>query len=551
MTPRRSVLLALALFVAALLSAGAGCGGEVTPPDGGSGGVDGGDGHDAGVTPDDAGGTPDAAGDAGTPDDDAGAPPGDAGADAGADGGAPVTLVDVAHERELRAMWVATVSRLDFPSAVGIGESQARAELTAIADLARDSGLNAIFFQERPESDALYASTLEPWSRFLTGTQGVPPGWDPLRLLLEIAHARGLEVHAWVNPYRALTSSSVTAAPGHVTRRFPSAAITYNGAVVMDPSSTEVRAHVVSVVTEIVRDHDVDGVVFDDYFYPYPDPSGTPFPDSAQYSAYVSGGGTLGLADWRRENVNQLVAAVSAAIKAEKPWVMWGISPFGIHRPGMPPGVVGLDAYELLATDAPRWMSEGWVDYLAPQLYWSTVSTGQPFGALVAWWSDLATPGRYVHPALGLYRLGSAPEWTAAELEAEVALIRAEAPATAGHAWFRHRMLVADAFGERAMMGRLYARPARPPAVIETADDVILPPSVSASGSLVTLSHPSASDIGGYAVYREGTGGHELERWVPSPSPSPTSTSLPSGRYAISAIARGGAESRGVVLEIP
>ena len=351
-----------------------------------------------------------------------------------------------------------------------------------------------------------------------------------------------------MNPYRALTSVTVTPAPDHVTQRFPGAAITYNNAVVMDPSSTAVRAHVVSVVTEIVRSYDVDGVVFDDYFYPYPDSAGTPFPDSAPYQAYVDAGGVLSLHDWRRDNVNQLVASVSAAIKAEEPWVTWGIAPFGIHRPGMPPGVVGTDAYTVLATDPPRWIAEGWVDYLAPQLYWSTVSTGQPFGALVSWWAGLAPTGRYIHPSLGLYRLGTAPEWTTGELETEVALVRAEAPQTAGHTWFRYDMLADDVRGERAMFSRIYDRPARPPAVIETAGDIVLPPLVAHTGPAVSLAHPALSTIGGYAVYRDVAGTFQLDRWIPSTS---TTASLPSGRYAISAIARGGAESQGVELVIP
>ncbi|UJR86352.1 glycoside hydrolase family 10 protein [Sandaracinus amylolyticus] len=503
-------------------------------------------GHDAGA-PD--AGSLDAGDDAGS-DDDGGTDGGalDAGSDAGSDAGphdaGPPALLDVSHDRELRAIWLSTVFRLDFPSAVGIGPAQARAELIAIADVCRAAGINAIFLQVRPESDALYASTLEPWSRFLTDVQGVGPGWDPLGLLLEIAHERGIEVHAWVNPYRALTSTSVATAASHVTQRFPDAAITYNNAVVMNPADAAVRAHVVSVVTEIVREYDVDGVVFDDYFYPYSD--GTPFPDSASYQAYVDAGGVLSLADWRRDNVNQLVSAVSAAIKAEKPWVMWGIAPFGIYRPGMPPGVTGTDAYTVLAADSVRWISEGWVDYLAPQLYWSTVSTGQPFGALVSWWADLAPPGRFVIPSLGLYRTGA--EWTTTEFETEVALTRAERPRTAGNTWFRYQTLAQNTRGERAMLAGLYATPARPPAVIETAGDVVEPPVVMRTAGNVTLSHPSPTTIRGYAVYRDVAGSFEIDRWVPSSAPS---TSLGRGRWAISAIARGGAESQGVEVLVP
>ncbi|AKF10234.1 Putative glycoside hydrolase [Sandaracinus amylolyticus] len=496
--------------------------------------------------PPDAGADEDAGTDAGGLDagSDAGEP--DAGPDAGALDGGPPALLDVSHDRELRAMWLSTVFRLDFPSAAGVGATQARAELTAIADVCRAAGINAIFFQVRPESDALYASTLEPWSRFLTDVQGVGPGWDPLGLLLEIAHERGIEVHAWVNPYRALTSTSVTPAASHVTQRFPDAAITYGGAVVMNPAADAVRAHIVAVVTEIVREYDVDGVVFDDYFYPYPRPGEPPFADSESYQAYVDAGGVLSLGDWRRDNVNRLVAGVSDAIKTEKPWVMWGIAPFGIYRPGMPPGVAGTDAYEVLAADSVRWISEGWVDYLAPQLYWSTVSSQQPFGALVSWWADLAPPGRFVIPSLALHREGA--EWNAAEFERQVMLTRAEAPRTAGNTWFRYRMLANDLHGSRAMMARVYSTPARPPAVIETAGDAVEPPVVMRTAGNVTLSHPSPTTIRGYAVYRDVDGSFEIDRWIPAGSPA---TSLGRGRWAISAIARGGAESQGVEVLVP
>ena len=216
-------------------------------------GVDGGLADDGGFSDADAG-RPDAgAMDAGRP---------DSGTDAGLPGdGGSMTLVTVSHERELRGVWVASVVNLDWPSSAGQSVDAGRASLIALVDSMADAGLNTLFFQVRPESDALYPSTLEPWSRFLTGTQGRDPGWDPLDELLTLAHARGLEVHAWLNPYRGLVSSSVIAAPNHVTRTLAGSAITYNNAVVMNPGQAAVRQHVEAVVSDLLNRYDVDGVL--------------------------------------------------------------------------------------------------------------------------------------------------------------------------------------------------------------------------------------------------------------------------------------------------
>jgi uncharacterized lipoprotein YddW (UPF0748 family) len=516
------------LFLLAVATAQFGCGSSTGQLDGG--GVD-------GLTPIDAPAGPDARVIVD------GAPPADSGGDA-----ASAATVEVGHTRELRAAWVATVSRLDFPSRTGLSSAEARAEIEAIVDVAADSGFNAIFFQVRAESDAMYASTLEPWSRFLSGTQGTDPGYDPLALFLELGHARGVEIHAWMNPFRAKTSPATTAAPTHVTQRFPAAAITYNGSVVMDPSSAAVRDHVVAVVADITRRYDIDGVVFDDYFYPYPDASGTAYPDAAAYAAYTSGGGALSKSDWRRDNVNVLVAAVATAIKAEKSWVRWGIAPFGIYRPGMPAGIVGLDSYEVISCDSLRWISEGWVDYLAPQLYWTSTSTGQPFGPLIAWWAEQATEGRPIIPSLALYRLGSSPAWTTEELATQIALTRGEAPDTAGATIFRHQFLRDDLLGSRATIGAAFAAPSRPPALPGHASAIVEAPLPTLAGATVTLAHSASGTLAGYAIYRASGSAHTFERWVPAGSPSVT---LDAGSYAISAIDRAGAESGGVELTVP
>lgn len=464
--------------------------------------------------------------------------------DAATDGGP--ALVEVGHERELRGVWVPTVWSLDFPSHTSLTAAQARAELASIVDTSARAGFNAIFFQVRPESDALYNSLLEPWSRFVSGAQGTDPGYDPLAILIELAHEQGIEVHAWINPYRASTSADLPAASNHVRNRFPEAAITYGSAIIMDPSHEGVRNHIVAVVRDLVRRYDVDGVAIDDYFYPYPI-AGQPFPDEAQYQAYLASGGTLGKSDWRRENVNALVAALNTAIKEEKAWVRWGASPFGIYRPGMPPGIVGTDAYEVLACDGVRWLAEGWVDYLSPQLYWSSDSTGQPFGPLVQWWSEQARPGRPIIPSLGLYRV-TEQNWPVEEMETQVALTRAIGSDAAGAIWYRYANVRDDQKGERAMLERVHAKPALPPIVPGMEGSIVEPPLVTPSGGGLLLSHPSRQTLRGYAIYRYDEGDWIFEHWVPVASGA---VLLEAGRYAVTAVNRGSVESLGVDVTIP
>jgi uncharacterized lipoprotein YddW (UPF0748 family) len=469
----------------------------------------------------------------------------DAPEDLPSDAGPPPVVVS--HRRELRAVWVATVSRLDFPSAAGLSAAQIEAELSAIVDRASEAGLNAIFFQVRPESDALYASTIEPWSRFLTGTQGRDPGYDPLGILLTLAHARGLEVHAWMNPLRGMTSTTVSTDPSHVSNTLSDAAIVYGSGITMNPADPEVRAHVVDVVVDLLQHYDVDGVVFDDYFYPYPDGAGSPFPDAASYSAYTAGGGTLSRSDWRRENVNQLVEATAAAIEAEEPWVRFGISPFGIYRPGMPAGVVGLDAYEVISCDSVRWIEQGWVDYLAPQLYWPSTSTGQPFGDLIDWWARRGSEERPVLASIGAYRLGAAAAWTVDEIQTQITLTRDAGAGAAGHTFFRDEHLEGSP-ALRAMLAAEYAIPARPPRVPGMSAVVLAPPTATLVSGALTLGHAREAELSGYAIYRQAGASYALTTWVPR---GVTPPSLDAGTYAVSAIDRAGVESGGTELVVP
>jgi uncharacterized lipoprotein YddW (UPF0748 family) len=445
-------------------------------------------------------------------------------------------------------VWLSSVSNLDFPSRTGLTEAQARAELEAIVERVARAGLNTIFFQVRPESDALYASTIEPWSRFLTGTQGRDPGYDPLAVLLALAHARGIEVHAWLNPYRGMSSTSATTDARHVTRTLSAHAIRYGSSIVMDPGAPAVRAHVVAVIADLAGRYDLDGVHFDDYFYPYPDASGTPFPDDATYDAYVAGGGTLSLGDWRRENVNALVREVHDALAASHPAMRFGISPFGIYRPGMPEGIRGLDAYATIYCDAPRWMAEDWVDYVAPQLYWPTEPAAQAFEPLITWWGGRADDHEHVFAGHALYRLGATTAWTLDEMETQIDIVRGLAPEgrVTGSLFFRYANLEDDVLGvATAFEDRVYARPALPPAIPRLID-APAPPSASVSPGTIAIAHEA--DVRFFALYREEAGAFVLERVVGADT---TTLDVSPGTWVVSAIARGGLESEGVRVTVP
>jgi uncharacterized lipoprotein YddW (UPF0748 family) len=302
-------------------------------------------------------------------------------------------------------VWVATVANMDWPSKRTLTTAAQQAELLAILDRAAALRLNAVIFQVRPSADALYASTLEPWSEYLTGTPGKAPSpfWDPLAFAVREAHARGLELHAWFNPFRARYSDvKARRSRTHVARSHPEWVRSYGGFLWMDPGESAVRKRTVQVVLDVVRRYDVDGVHFDDYFYPYPatDRRGrtVPFPDDRSFQRYRRQGGSLDRGDWRRRNVNLLVEELGRRIHDEKPWVRFGISPFGIWRPGHPVQVRGLDAYSALYADSRRWLREGWVDYLAPQLYWPTTRPQQSYGALLEWWAAENVQQRHLWP---------------------------------------------------------------------------------------------------------------------------------------------------------
>jgi uncharacterized lipoprotein YddW (UPF0748 family) len=351
-----------------------------------------------------------------------------------------ISLVAPDMPREFRGVWVASVSNIDWPSSKNLSTSQQQQELTALLDRAAALHLNAIVFQVRPAADALYASKIEPWSEYLTGTQGKAPDpyWDPLEFAARESHKRGLELHAWFNPYRARQEGAKSPlAPNHIARTNPSLVKKYAAFLWMDPGEKAVRERTVRVVLDVVKRYDIDGVHLDDYFYPYPERGRRgrgelPFPDNVSWTRYQKSGGTLSRADWRRQNVDQLVEALHDGIHQVKPWVKFGVSPFGIWRPGYPSQIRGFDAYEKLFADARKWLREGWVDYFTPQLYWPTTKPEQSYPALLQWWVGENAMGRHLWPGNFTSRAGGpgASAFPVSELVEQIRVTRAQPGAT-------------------------------------------------------------------------------------------------------------------------
>ena len=304
----------------------------------------------------------------------------------------PTLKPDRYPKREFRGAWIQAVNG-QFR---GLAPQQMQQMLIGQLNSLHEAGFNAIIFQVRPEADALYASGYEPWSRYLTGEQGREPSplWDPMLFMIEECHRRGMEFHAWINPYRVKTSLKNKLAPSHVYHQHPEWFVTYGDQLYFDPALPESREHICKIVADIVSRYDVDGIHMDDYFYPYP-VAGKEFPDDASYARYGKEFADRG--DWRRHNVNLLVEKLHHTIRDIKPWVKFGISPFGIYRnqaaDPLGSATKGLQNYDDLYADVLLWAREGWVDYLIPQVYWQIGHPAADYATLVDWWAK-HTEGR-------------------------------------------------------------------------------------------------------------------------------------------------------------
>jgi uncharacterized lipoprotein YddW (UPF0748 family) len=430
-----------------------------------------------------------------------------------------------AAPREFRAVWVSTVANIDWPSKQNLNAQQQQAEVIAILDRAKAMNLNAIVLQVRPSADAIYASNIEPWSEYLTGTQGkAPQPWyDPLKFWVTEAHARGLELHAWFNPYRArhnIAKSPV--APNHISKTNPAAVKQYGKFLWMDPAEESASKQTLDVVLDVVKRYDVDGVHIDDYFYPYPIEAPTAagndtaldgkaakaeldFPDQPSWQRYLASGGKLDRASWRRENVNRLIEAMYKEVHREKSWVRVGISPFGLGRPDRrPPGISGFSQFDKLYADAETWLQKGWLDYLSPQLYWPVSQTAQAYDVLLDYWIGQNTMGRHIWPGMFTSRIGApSRDYAPQEIIQQIGIAR-ERTGAGGHVHFSMVALMENrkGIGDQLMAGQ-YAQAALVPASPWLGSTAPALPKVSASrsGNGVRLKLGGGNEDTLYAVW--------------------------------------------------
>jgi uncharacterized lipoprotein YddW (UPF0748 family) len=463
--------------------------------------------------------------------------------------------------REFRGVWVATVGNIDWPSQPGLSTQEQKDELTGILDRAASLHLNAVIFQVRPSADALYASPYEPWSEYLTGQMGRAPNpwYDPLEFAVNEAHRRGLELHAWFNPYRARHPSARSRpSANHISVTNPELVKRYGSMLWMDPGEPEVMERTIQVVLDVVRRYDIDGVHIDDYFYPYKEKDRRgriiDFPDATSWRKYVRSGGRLSRDDWRRSNVDSLIHSVYVRIKAEKPWVKFGISPFGVWRPGYPSITAGkFDSYAELYGDSRKWVLNGWGDYFTPQLYWPIDRPDLSYPVLLQWWVEQNAKGRNIWPGNYLDKVdGSSTGWPAQEMLDQIAATRAQRGAT-GNVFFSMRSFM---FGHENLPEKLLAGPYASEALVPASPwlDSVPPASPivrvgrdAASGATTLSLQPQGSEPPWLWVIRVRSGSDwsidvvpGLQRFYTIPK---TASGVAADELAVSAVDRTGNES--------
>jgi uncharacterized lipoprotein YddW (UPF0748 family) len=408
-------------------------------------------------------------------------------------------------KREVRGAWITTHFNLDWPRASSHSVARQKDSLIAILDQHKATGMNTMFFQVRNQSDALYPSSIEPWSSVLTGVQGRDPGWDPLQFVIEETHKRGMELHAWLNPYRAVaTASQVNSfVASHVAKRHPEWLLNNNSVIILNPGLPAVRDYILSVITDITQRYDVDGIHFDDYFY-----QGGPIRDTATYNADSRG---LSHADWRRDNINILIKRVNETITAIKPWVKFGVSPSGIYfsktstQDGSATSTGAHQHYKDAFADSKKWIQEGWVDYLAPQLYWFINQSGSDYKALVPWWNSIVSNNRHIYIGQATYKVNDPAQganWANPSQIPNQMRMNREAiyPNVLGEIAYRTLNLRNNPLNVRdSMQQKIYKRPALPP-VMSWKDNIApdAPTDLTAvkqpnNSYILTWTNPSAS----------------------------------------------------------
>ncbi len=464
--------------------------------------------------------------------------------------------------REYRGVWVASVENIDWPSKPGLSVPEQQKEILDILDKTQELRMNFVVLQIRTSCDAFYESPYEPWSYYLTGEQGKKPEpyYDPLVYWIEESHKRGLELHAWFNPFRAKASgASYQVADSHISKTKPELVKKYGNDKTsylwLDPGEEEARAHSLRVFLDVVQRYDIDGVHIDDYFYPYPVDQ-IPFPDGPAWEKYLQGGGKGNRDDWRRESMNAFIEQLYTDIKKTKPHVKFGISPFGIWKPGYPASVAGMSQYDLLYADAKLWLNRGWCDYYTPQLYWSITARQQSFPALLAWWIGENEQSRHIAPGLYTGRIRNPSRgYTVDQLESQIYVAR-HMPGSHGTIHFSMKSLQRNSEG---IADRLKENAYLEPAILPACDWIDSEPPAAPKASLdpsdasrLTVTAGSDESIRKWGIYRKVG-----DRWNVQ-IVGATSTTLPvqSGeakptKIAVTAFDGGGNESKPTFVEVP
>lgn len=423
---------------------------------------------------------------------------------------------DLSPVHEFRGVWVATVANIDWPSRPGLPADDQKRELLWILDQHQRLNLNAVIFQVRPAADAFFANGKEPWSYYLTGDQEVAPDpfYDPLEFAIQAAHDRSMELHAWFNPYRAANDNDYRKrSPDHISRTRSEWFFTYGTKTYFNPGIPEVRAYIVEIILDVVRRYDIDGIHFDDYFYPYPDDD--PLPDSLTYEKYGAGK-FASIEDWRRDNVDQLIRELYEEIHRVKPHVKFGISPFAIwrnkHDDDRGSETNGFSSYHGLYADVYKWMQQGWMDYVTPQIYFPFHYPPAAFEKLLKWW-DEHNFGTQVHIGQAAYRAlegkNGWEDWS--QLPRQVRTLR-QKKNIGGSVYFSSRSLMDNRAGfADSLRTDLYLQPALPPPM-PWIDSIPPPPPENVQTTLIDRfarvrwdwpeNDPARDDIYGYVVYR-------------------------------------------------
>ena len=367
----------------------------------------------------------------------------------------------IPRKYEMRGVWLATVSNIDWPKLPTYQSEKLKNEFREISSFHQQNGLNALIVQVRPAADAFYPSESEPWSQWLTGEQGAPPepNFDPLNFMIEETHARGMEFHAWFNPYRAVMKLDQDVALNHVTRLRPGWFLKYGDRLYFDPGIPQVREYLVNAIGEVVRNYDVDAIHFDDYFYPY-QIAGIEFPDSTSFMQY--GRDYRDVDDWRRDNVNSLIKELNTEIKSIRPDVKFGISPFGVWRNYDMDSTgsktrAGQTNYDHLYADVKLWLRNGWIDYVVPQIYWHIGFPVADYNVLAKWWSDNSFD-RHLYIGQAAYKIGSdrADEWgNPMEMPSHLRLNQ-QYPEILGDLFFSSKSLLASPLGSEGLLSLLF-----------------------------------------------------------------------------------------------